>query len=134
MSTYISFNGQCREAMNFYKDCIGGDLTMQTVEGSPAEAQCPPSIKHHIMHSSLVSGGVMIMASDMHRSKLIVGNNTALCLHCGSEEEINRFFSKLSAGGEVVEELKEQFWGSIYGELTDKYGVRWLFNYDKNAK
>ncbi len=76
----------------------------------------------------------MIMASDMNRSQLIVGNNMALCVHCGSEEEINRFFSKLSAGGEIVEDLREQFWGSIYGELTDKYGVRWMFNYDKNAK
>jgi len=134
ISTYISFNGQCREAMTFYKECIGGDLTMQTVEGSPAEAQCPPAIRHQILHSSLVKGGIMIMGSDMLRTRLEVGNNVALCLHCGSEEEINTFFTNLAAGGQVVDPLKEQFWGAMFGELTDKYGIRWMFNYDRNSK
>ena len=62
------------------------------------------------------------------------GNNIALSVNCSSEEEINTFFSKLSAGGKIIDPLKVQFWGAIFGVLTDKFGINWMFNYDKNQK
>ena len=65
INAYINFNGDCREAMNFYKDCLGGTLTLQTVAGSPIEAQCPPTMKDQILHASLNRNELVLMGSDM---------------------------------------------------------------------
>ncbi len=128
ISPYLNFDGNCCEAMNFCKECLGGELMFQTVEASPVAAQCPEGIKHHIMHSSLTKEGFVIMGSDMHREKLSDGNTVSLCFNCSSEEEINSFFSKLSEGGKVTEPLAQMFWGALFGALTDKFGKQWMFN------
>jgi len=62
------------------------------------------------------------------------GNNIALSLNCSSEEEINTFFSKLSEGGKIIDPLKQQFWGAMFGVFDDKFGIRWMLNYDKNQQ
>jgi len=62
------------------------------------------------------------------------GNNVALSLNCSSEEEINTFYSKLSEGGKIIDSLKQQFWGAIFGVFDDKFGIRWMLNYDKNQQ
>lgn len=134
INAYITFSGNCREAMTFYKECIGGKLTLQTV-GSPIEAQCPSSMKDSILHASLTKGSLLLMASDMiGPGGYEKGNNIALSLNCSSEEEINNFYSKLSKGGQIIDPLKVQFWGALFGVFTDKYGIRWMLNFDKNAK
>jgi len=130
---YLSFGGQCREAMTFYQECLGGDLSLQTIEGSPMEAQCPPGIKHQILHSSLTKNGMILMASDLAApGSFIKGNNFALSVNCSSEEEINTFFNRLAKGGKIIDPLKVQFWDAMFGVLNDKFGVRWMFNYDMN--
>jgi len=135
INAYIGFNGACREAMNFYKECLGGDLTIQTIRESPMASQFPPSMKDRVLHSSLTKGPLLIMGSDMTTPEgYIKGNNISLSLICSSEEEINTFFSKLSEGGKILDPLKEQFWGAIFGALKDKFGIGWMFNYDKNQK
>jgi PhnB protein len=136
INAYLNFNGNCREAMNFYKECLGGELTLQTVEGTPMDAKCPPAMKNQVLHSTLIKNGtVLLMGSDMNGPEGFTrGTNVSLSVNCSSEEEINEFFSKLSASGKTLEPLKEQFWGAIFGALTDKFGVRWMFNYDKKEK
>ena len=62
---YLNFNGNCREAMTFYKECLRGELTLQTVEGSPIEAQCPTAMKHQVLHASLMKNGLLLMGSHM---------------------------------------------------------------------
>jgi PhnB protein len=132
INAYITFNGNCREAMNFYKDCLGGELSLQTVEGSPIEAQCPAAMKDHILHASLQKDGLLLMASEMLGPEgFIKGNTIALSLNCNSEEEINEFFSKLSVGAKIIHPLRREFWGAIFGVFTDKFGIRWMLNYDK---
>lgn len=128
LNPYVTFNGNCREAMSFYRDCFGGELNLQTVEGSPAEAHCAPEIKHHILHASLTAGNIVIMGTDLCRGKYTASETIALCCNCGSAEEITGLFEKLSAGGQIIEPLKPQFWGALYGELTDRFGVRWMLN------
>ena len=130
---YITFNGNCREAMTFYKNCLGGELAMQTVGGSPIEAQCPAAMKESILHSMLTSEGIVIMGSDMApETGLIKGNAVSLAINCSSDEEIQNFYEKLSAGGSKDHVLEESFWGATFGDLTDKYGNHWLLNYEKN--
>ena len=135
INAYINFSGNCREAMTFYKECLGGELTLQTVGGSPIEAQCPAGMKDDILHATLTKGVLLLMGSDMvGPGGLVKGNNIALSLNCSSEEEINTFFSKLSESGNIIDPLKVQFWGAMFGVLTDKFGIRWMLNYDKIQK
>lgn len=132
LNPYLNFNNNCREAMNFYRDCLGGELTLQTVGESPAmAAQMPPQFRDSILHSCLKSGEMTIMASDMNREKPVEGNTLHLCVNCSSEDELNSFFSKLSDGGKVTEPISDMPWGAKYGSLTDKFGKNWLFNFQK---
>jgi PhnB protein len=133
LNPYLNFDNNCREAMNFYKDCLGGELSLQTVGESPVmAAQMPPQMKDCILHSALTSGDMIIMASDLSREKRVEGNTVHLCVNCNSENELNSFFSKLSAGGKVTEPVADMPWGAKYGALTDKYGKHWIFNFQKN--
>lgn len=131
INAYLAFGGDCRQAMSFYKECLGGELTMQTVGESPMAEQMPPEAQQQIMHASLVKDELVLMASDMLQGELLQGNTMSLLLDCGSEEEVKRFFSGLSAGGKVNAPLMEQFWGATFGDLTDRFGVRWMLNYAK---
>jgi PhnB protein len=133
INAYVGFNGKCREAMTFYKECLGGELSLQTFGGSPMEAQCPAGMKDQILHSSLTKGQLLLMGSDMvGPDGYIKGNDIALSVNCSSEEEINTFFSKLAEGGKIIDPLKVQFWGAIFGVVKDKFGITWMFNYAKN--
>ena len=133
---YVGFNGNCREAMNFYKECLEGELALQTVAGSPIENQFPPAMEDQILHSSLMrKGTLLLMGTDCTApGGFIPGNNIALSLNCSSEEEINTFFSKLSEGGKIIDTLKQQFWGAMFGVFDDKFGARWMLSYDKNQQ
>ena len=132
LNPYLNFDNNCREAMSFYKDCLGGELTLQTVGEMPAmAAQMPPQFKDSILHSMLKSGDIVIMASDLSREKRVEGNTVHLCINCASAEELNSFFSKLSVGGLVTEPVADMPWGGTYGALTDKYEKHWVFNFQK---
>ena len=130
INPYLSFNGECREAMNFYKECLGGELSMQTIEESPMAAQCPGAIGHHIMHSMLEHGGLVVMGSDMQGPDgYAKGTNVSLNVNCDSEISLKQYFRKLSEGGKVVMAPERMFWGGTFACLTDKFGIKWQFNY-----
>lgn len=130
LNPYLSFDNHCREAMNFYKDCFGGELFLQTVAESPAmAAQMPVEMKDLILHSILTVGDMVIMASDLNREKQVEGNTVQLCVNCQSEKELNGFFSKIAVGGKITEPLADMPWGAKYGAITDKYGKHWVFNF-----
>jgi PhnB protein len=118
--------------MNYYKECLGGELTLQPVEGSPMAEQMPQQMRRHILHSMLKKDGLVIMASDMAREKLAGGNRVSLMLNCSSEEEADKFFTRLAEGGQIIDPLAEMFWGAKFGALEDKFGINWLLHYDKN--
>lgn len=133
INAYLSFQGNCREAMTFYKECLGGELSLQTVAESPVASQCPAGVQHHILHGSLTKGGLLLMGSDMEGpGGFVQGNTVSLCVNCSSEEEINAFYSNLSAGGQILDPLGVKFWGDTFGVLTDKFGVRWMLVYSNN--
>jgi len=130
---YIRFAGNCREAMTFYKECLGGELFLLTVGDSPLADQMPAEARESILHSTLANGALVLKASDMAWGHMSKGPSLSLMLECGSEEEINRFFSALSAGGEVSDSLSVKFWGSTFGGETDKYGNNWMLTYDNST-
>ena len=133
INSYLTFTGNCREAMTFYASCIGGELSLQTVGQSPLSEKMPAQMKECILHAALTKAALVLMGSDMVPEKGIVkGNAISLMLACSSEEEINNYFEKLSAGGEINHPLENTFFGSLMGDLTDKYGNHWLLNFDKS--
>lgn len=133
INAYLTFNGNCREVMTFYQFCLGGELVFHTIEGSPMEARCPSAIKHQILHSSLTKGPLLLMATDMIGPEgYKEGNTIAMSLNCSSEEEIKTFYNNLSAGGKVLMSVEKTFWATLFAEFTDKYGIRWMLNYDEN--
>lgn len=133
ISAYLTFSGNCREAMTFYKKCLGGELVVQTIGDSPMADKMPPEFKQNVLHSTLSKGALLIMASDMVSEKgLRKGNSVSLMLHCSSEEEIKSCYASLSSGGDATHPLEDTFWGALFGDLTDKFGNHWLLNYDKD--
>lgn len=131
-SAYLRFNGNCREAMTFYRECLGGELTLQTVGESPIAKQMPPEAHQSIMHSTLVRDRMVLQGSDMMEpGGRVNGNAIALSIDCSSEEEIQSFFAKLSVGGKISYPLHTEFWGATFGILTDKFGNEWMVNFEK---
>jgi PhnB protein len=133
INSYLTFNGNCREAMTFYQECLGGHLTFQNVGESPLSDKMRQQMKDCILHSTLSKEGFVIMGSDMTpETGLIKGNSVSLMLNCSSEENIRTFFNKLSNGGTVKHPLENTFWGALFGDLTDQFGNNWILNFDKN--
>jgi len=132
INSYLTFGGKCREAMIFYKECLGGELDIQTIGESPMAGKMPEAMKEFILHSTLKRGDMVLMASDMVSDiGLFIGNSVSMALDCDSEEEIKTCYAKLSVGGEANHPLEVTFWGALFGDLTDKYGNHWLLNYEK---
>jgi len=129
LNPYVTFNGNCREAMEFYKACLGGELSIMAVGDSPMASQMPDK-KDNVLHSTLIKDGMVLMASDMIMpGEIIRGNTITLCINSGTKEELQQFFAKLSEGGTVGQPLTEAFFGT-YGELTDKFRINWMFQAD----
>lgn len=106
---------------------------MLTVESSPMANQWPAEAQKSILHASLIKEAVvLLLGSDMGGTG-ISGNIISLSLSCSSEEELTRLFTNLSSGGQVTRPLHDFFAGKI-GALTDKFGLNWLFYFDKNQK
>ena len=130
LNPYLNFTNNCREAMTFYKDCLGGELVFMLVADMPEmAAQMPPEMKNAIMHSSLTNGNIILMGSDLNRDTALEGNTVQLCINCDNEAQLHEFFNKLSAGGEISEPVANMPWGAVYGALKDKYGKRWQLNF-----
>ena|SRR6185312_1314495 len=129
LNPFVRINdGKCREAMNFYKDAIGGELELMTVGDSPMGKEMPGK-EGLIMHSTLTKGDMMLIGMDMMRDKAVIGDNVGISLECGSEKELDAVFAKLAAGGDVFMKPEKQFWGGYFAVVTDKYGVEWMLNY-----
>ena len=135
INSYLTFNGNCREAMTFYKKCLGGKLTLQTIGESPFAGKMPAQMKECILHSILAKDNLVLMATDcVSEQGLVKGNSVSLMLNCSSEKEIRTCYTSLSDGGQATHPLEDTFWGALFGDLTDKFGNHWLLNYVKNQK
>lgn len=129
---FIRFNdNKGKEAMNFYKSVFGGELETMLVMDSPMAMDMPADKQNNIMHSVLKNGKISFIGMDMMRDKATIGDNVGISLNCESEMELRDLFKKLSNGGEVFMKPEMQFWGGVFGVLTDKYGVEWMLNYQK---
>lgn len=123
LDPYLFFNGNCREAMEFYKDIFGGELKIMTMDGAPGTS---PEDKDKVMHA-LLDGELRFMASDSSKASDKM-TKVELSISSPNEEKLRGFFDKLADGGKVEYPLKKEFWGDTFGKLTDKYGIEWMIN------
>jgi PhnB protein len=123
------FNGNCEEALNFYANALGGQINgLQYFENAPVEFSSADAKK--VMHAQFSAGELFLMASDGQQNEA-VGGMVHLSMDCSSEDEINKSFEALSNGARITMPLQDTFWGARFGMLNDKFGVNWMFNYDK---
>lgn len=135
INSYLTFNGNCRDAMDFYKNCLGGELVVQTIGESPLADKLPAPMQECILHATLTNGNLVLMATDMVGEQgLQTGNAVSLAIHCSNEDEIRTYYEKLAEGGRKDHALEYTFWGALFGDLTDKYGNHWLLHFDQNSK
>lgn len=128
LNPYLNFRGNTREAMEFYHSVFGGKIELHTFKEFNASQD--PSDDNLIMHSMVeADNGVTFMAADMPpRIEYTPGNNYYISLSGGNEAELRGYFEKLSVGGKVNQPLTKAQWGDTFGDVTDKFGVKWLMN------
>lgn len=126
----ILFYGRCEEALNFYKEHAGGEIPFLS-RYEEANIEVAAEFKRKIIHAEFRADGVFFMASDglpQDFGKPTTQGAISLSINFEEVAEQERLFQALSDGGEVVEPLKDQFWGARYGIFVDKFGIRWEFN------
>lgn len=131
---YINFAGKTAEALDFYKSVFGGKAEMQLAKDTPNAGNTPPEKLDQVFHGAVITeAGFTILGSDMMSAgEQPVNNVISLALMTDSEAQLRDWFNKLSDGGKVVWPVRDSEWGSLYGQCVDKYGIQWMFNYDKN--
>lgn len=130
ITPYLIFDGNCREAVTFYQQCLGGELYAMTyAEGEP---DSPPEAKDRLIHARLTRGPLVLMASDNRPGMPYrQGNDAWLSLECESDEEVDSLYTALSDGGRGGMAPHDAFWGARFAMLTDRFGINWMLNHER---
>ena len=138
INTYLTFNGNCEQAFNFYKSVFGGKFdSISQFKDMPEDPKFPvaESEKEKIMHVSFpISKESILMGSDTGgewAAKFKQGNNFSISINTDSKEEADRLFNDLSEGGQVIMPMNNTFWDSYFGMFTDKFGIQWMVSFDQ---
>ena len=125
LNPYVQFNGNAREAMEFYREVFGGELTTNTFGEYGNE---DPAMKDQTMHAQLeTEAGFTLMASDsMPDQPASPGGNISVSLSGDDGDKLRGYWEKLSDGGNVMMPLEKQMWGDEFGMLVDRFGVPWM--------
>lgn len=134
LSTYLTFDGNAREAFTFYQQVLGGELAVMSFGESPIAGDMPAEHHGRTMHACLTFDGQSLMASDSmpegscgaERYEGIKG--CSIALHPASVAEGERLFVALAEGGQVIMPMEKTFWAERFGMLTDRFGVSWMVN------
>ena len=133
LQVYLKFNGNCREAFEFYSSVFGASpQALQAYKDGPAEMGASEADLELIMHASLPIGSSLLMGSDSIAAfggPVDVGSNFAVLVEPGSREQADSLFAKLAEGGSVVMPLQDTFWGAYFGSLKDKFGIEWQLHH-----
>ncbi|BBH70900.1 VOC family protein [Actinoplanes sp. OR16] len=127
LNPYISFNGNAREAVEFYRGIFGGELTVSTF----GEFGMPdPAFQDKVMHAQLETPqGYTLMASDTPPGMgWNPGDTITVSLSGDAEDGLREVWDKLAEGAEVKVQLEKQMWGDEFGHLVDRFGVPWMVN------
>lgn len=127
LTPYLNFDGNTREAMTFYADCLGAKLDIQTFKD--VGMSDPPESADRVIHARVSKGSTVLMASDPPVGMAVTqGDNVWINIDCEDVDEIERLFKAFGDGAKVIMELQDTFWGARFGMLRDKFGIGWMFN------
>ena len=137
INPHINFNGNAEEAFNFYKSVFGGEFAKIMRFKDLATTEFPAAEKeaNKIMHIALPIGQNILMGNDVPESMGPVNENenrSKISISAESREEANKFFSGLSAGGNIEVPIDDSPWGSYFGMFRDKFGIEWMVDFDPN--
>jgi PhnB protein len=132
---FLLFDGNCAEAMTFYRECLGGELSLTRLGDSPMKDLFSPDVHDRLINASLTSGDIEISATDWMASpdyNHSPGNNFSIFVIGHGYDELKTVFDKLAVGAqkEYFQDLHDLPFGS-YGQLHDKFGIPWIFKGDK---
>ena len=129
LNIYLSFDGNCDEAFDFYHGVLGGERTLtQRFGESPMAESAGEAWGNKILHTQLTFGGMDLMGSDSMPGQYVKPQGINVSVMVDDPEEAGRIFNGLSEGGTVTMPLEETFWARRFGMLTDRYGIGWLVN------
>lgn len=138
IETYFIFNGNCREAVEFYAKVFKtGEPNIMAFGDAPPDPNhpIPEEAKHLVMHANLNIAGSRVMFSDTWPgSPFVVGNNITVAIISSDENLIRSAFEGLKEGGEVKMELQETFWSKCYGLVKDQFGIEWQISLDSGEQ
>ena len=130
IAPYLTFNGQCEEALAFYAEALGGKVTaLMRYEGSPMDNdQMPPGWGHKVMHANFQAEGAEFMASDgMPGMPAPIYGGFAMSVYVPKDKDrAEEVFNALADGGKVTMPFAPPFWGGHFGMLIDRFGVPWM--------
>ncbi len=130
VQAYLTFDGRCEEALEFYKKAIGAEVTMvlrfKECPEPGAKERMKPGTENKIMHSEFKVGDTTLMASDGHMTGETKFHGFGLSILVSSEEQADRFFKALSEGGSVTMPLMKTFYSPRFGMVKDKFGLLWM--------
>jgi PhnB protein len=129
---YLSFQGNCEEALHFYKNILNGEIEIASRYDNPA-MNAAEVFKNKILHAVFRFGKHVLFASDVmpKNEDKIYKSNVAISLGLHDESASEDIFNKLSAGGAIHVPFKKQFWGDWHGNFTDRFGIHWMINCSK---
>jgi len=136
VNVYLTFNGNCEEAFEFYRSVFGGEFEwMGKFEDMPPQdgVVLTQEDTKRVMHVTLrISEETVLMGSDItsQYGDVTVGNNFSISVNTDSKEEADALFVALSKDGAVIMPMENTFWGAYFGMFTDKFGINWMVNHD----
>ncbi|MCL2451295.1 VOC family protein [Candidatus Saccharibacteria bacterium] len=129
LEMFINFDGNCREAAEFYATVFKTDVgEMMTYDSVPPDPNFPVAEedKQKIVYAGVKVGDSVLMMMDMpSNAPLVVGNNVSPTVSADSTDEVTRLFNELKEGGKVLMDLQKPFFSELYGMVADKFGVIW---------
>lgn len=130
IQAYVSFNGRCEEALEFYKTSLGAQVTslVRWKDHPDQGMKTPPGYAEKIMNAAFRIGDTDLMADDGMGEKLPEFKGMTLAIEVADDAEAQRVFAALGVGGTVSMPLMKTFWTSSFGMLTDKFSVPWMVN------
>jgi len=135
---FLLFDGNCAEAMTFYHNCLGGELTLTRLGDSPMKGILPPEKHNRIINAHLKNGQIDISATDWMASpeyNPVLGNMFSIFVTGKNYDEMKEVFNKLAQGADKTDKIRFQELHDlpfgVYGQFLDKYGIPWIFVVEK---
>jgi PhnB protein len=132
VNTYLNFGGNCREALDFYAQHLGGKiLVIMKHDQIPGAASVPPEWKDAVLHARLALGDTVVMASDVQPGNYQPMRSAYLTLGVTCDAEAERIHAALADGGEIFMPMEETFYATRFSMLRDKFGINWMVIHEK---